>query len=78
MKTFREWLLLREKGDGLWMRGAPQDNPSNPGTKRKDAKHPYNHRFGGIGGAAPVGGGAATPTPQGPAQPQVAAKMKRD
>jgi hypothetical protein len=39
--SFVRWLALREE---LWMTVGPQDSP---GTKRKDAKDPYNHRFGG-------------------------------
>lgn len=48
MKGFKKWLQLQEKNDGLWMRGAPR---IEPGTKRKDAKDPYNHRFGSATGS---------------------------
>lgn len=42
--SFREFLKLVE--GGLFMNPPIQDNPGNPGTKRKDAKNPYLHRFG--------------------------------
>ena len=56
MKTFKEFILLRE--GGLWMNPPIQDNPSNPGTKRRNAKALYNHRYGSPAG----GGGAMMPT----------------
>jgi hypothetical protein len=53
MKTFQEFMAMMEVGKGgLWMHAGPQDNPSNPGTRRKDPKDPYNHRFGSGGGTA--------------------------
>jgi hypothetical protein len=51
MLTFTEFLKLKED---LWNTSGPQDNPSNPGTKRKDAKHPYNQRFGSAAVAPPT------------------------
>ncbi len=44
MISFTEWLKIKEE---LWMTSGPQDNPSNPGTKRKNAKDLYNHRYDG-------------------------------
>lgn len=47
MKTFKEFLKLQED---LWNTAGPQDNPSNPGNKRKNAKALYNHRYDGTSG----------------------------
>jgi len=49
--TFKEYLKLQEE---LWMTQGPQDNPSNPGTKRKNAKDLYNHRYGDNSGGNPL------------------------
>lgn len=60
MLSFKEFLRLQEE---LWLTTGPQDNPSNPGTKRKDAKDPYNHKFGSAAGmSVPVMG--QQPAPQ--------------
>lgn len=62
MKTFKEFLQLRE--GGMWNNPGIQDNPSNPGTKRKDAKDLYNHRFGDAGGgSSPMGNVSAMQPP---------------
>lgn len=67
MKTFWEFLAIVE--GGLWMRSGPQANPSNPGTKRRNAKSLYNHRYGG-GAAGGMGGMGSVNVPVQPLQPQ--------
>jgi len=59
--TFREFIKFKEAG-GLWFGiDGPQDNPSNPGTKRRNARNLvlYNKRYEGqpaAGAAAPLVG----------------------
>lgn len=64
MKTFREWLQLREAG-GLWAtQGEPfeEPTPKSPATKNKDLN---NKKFGVGGGGATGGQAMMTGTGQG-------------
>lgn len=64
MKTFQEY--MKEKiNEELWNTAGPQDNPSNPGTKRKNARAWLNKRYGSQMGQGIQGVTA------GQAQPQV-------
>ena len=54
MITFRQFLKLL--GEELWNTAGPQDNPGNPGTKRKNATHYLNKKYGVSGGMAAPGG----------------------
>ena len=68
METFWEFLQKMQLEGGLWANPPALDSP---GTKRKDAKHPYNHRFGGdaMGGGMPMPGNPS-------AQPQMPPQMQ--
>ena len=65
MITFTEF-LKKMQNEELWNTAGPQDNPSNPGTKRKPAEAWLNKRYGGKSGGAGVTG-----VTQGLMQPQV-------
>jgi len=73
MISFKEFLQIVE--GGLWANPPAQDSP---GTKRKDAKDLYNHRFGGandaMGGGMPTAGNLSAQMQQ---QPQKRSKKCR-
>jgi hypothetical protein len=49
VKTFKEFLQMRETGD-LWAtQGQPGDDP-RPSSAASRNKDPYNHKFGQSGG----------------------------
>lgn len=50
MITFKEFIQIAED---LWYTSGPQDNPQNPGTKRRNEVGLWNKRYGnGTGGQA--------------------------
>lgn len=65
--TFKEFFKSKEEKDKkkyseeLWMSFGPQDNPSNPGTKRKNATNWLNKRYGGGAGVTGVMPGGNQP-----------------
>jgi hypothetical protein len=77
MITFQEFTKMMD--EELWSTSGPQDNPNNPGTKRKNPTNfmekPKKAAGVGMGGSVPVQGGTDATPPQPPPPPPK--KMKK-
>lgn len=55
MLKFQDFLKMMD--EELWNTTGPQDNPGNPGTKRKNATNYLNKKYGVAGGGGMGGFG---------------------